>query len=238
MSLFKWQLWKRLILLCTNWYCIFTTVSRKRFSSVNFEFTAHEKIQAMESTYSVKMNMNGSHPDMAVSVLRVLSIWISCFEWKFARKAKTCLNITPNLHPGHLYIPSPALGIFHCLFPKALNLCRESPLLTWALCYLLPDLGSGLNSSINNTRTLGWFQYKERTYSLFESSSWNKQALKDKWGPWGRFLRVPGVQKAKTVLVVLGALWVDSRETKSVTWHLLEEAWAENSRLFKIQLTF
>ena len=115
----------------------------------------------MESTYSVKkMNMNGSHPDMAVSVLRVLSIWISCFENENLPEKPNLFEYNSNLHPGHLYT-LPSSRLFHSLFPKALNLCRQSPLLTWALCYLLPDLGSGLNSVVSITQEL-WVDFNRK----------------------------------------------------------------------------
>lgn len=85
---------------------------------------------------------------------------LAVLKMKICQKSQTCLNITQIFIQG-ISIPSPALGIFHCLFPKALNLCRESPLLTWALCYLLPDLGSGLNSVVSITQEL-WVDFNTK----------------------------------------------------------------------------
>lgn len=65
-----------------------------------------------------------------------------------------------NFHPGHLYI-LPSSWHFPLLFPKALSLCRQYLPLTWALCYLLPDLGSGLNSVVSVTQEL-WVDFNTK----------------------------------------------------------------------------
>lgn len=112
---------------------------------------------------------------MAVSVLQVLSIWISCFEMKICQKSQTCLNITQIFIQG-ISIPSPALGIFHCLFPKkalksmqrvsGLDLGLVLPKATW--------FRLRFNSVVSITQEL-WVDFntkKELTVCL-ESSSWN-----------------------------------------------------------------
>ena len=110
--------------------------------------------------YCKKMNMNGCHLDMVVSVLRVLSIWISSFENKNLPEKPNMFEYNSNFHPGHLYI-LPSSWHFPLLFPKALNLCRQYLPLTWALCYLLPDLGSGLNSVVSVTQEL-WVAFNTK----------------------------------------------------------------------------
>lgn len=56
--------------------------------------------------YCKKMNMNGSHVDMAVSVLGVLSIRISSFENKNLPEKPNMFGYNSNFHPGHRYILS------------------------------------------------------------------------------------------------------------------------------------
>lgn len=89
----------------------------KRSSSVSLEFMSYTKDSGNGiHIYCKKMNMNGSHPHMAVSVLRVLSMWISSFENKNLPE-KPCLNMTQIFIQG-ISISSQALGIFHSCFLK------------------------------------------------------------------------------------------------------------------------